>query len=768
MSSVEINVNTPPPKHMFGCYELIEVVGQGGMGVVYRAHDKSLDRMVALKVLRHDLRTQSHIVARFGREAQAVAALDHPNIVHIFSVGSVGDIPYIAMEFIEGKTLSLLIKQERRLHWEHALEIAEQVAKALASAHDTGVIHRDIKPGNIIIDAHGHAYVTDFGIAKVLTAETQLTVDGSRIGTPQYMSPEQCQSNKVTASSDIYAVGILIYQMLTRKLPFQADTPVTLLKKIITEPPRRLTSIIEDLPRDVERLVAYLLEKKPRDRPKDAHDMAKVIARVRAGKALDEKSSDMSGALASFRGSIGAATPTPSPRLDTQTTTIERAVRTTSALTRMWTAVPEYIRASVLLIMLIAFGGVTGFFASSHFDPMPKIERPTRNYQSSMLWSADIELHRFVEEAVGVSAVNINLDQFQIADVAWLSQSSSIAVQLDGLEGTNREGHRALVELDLAARTASMLVPPVATPLKAGLGPPLKLLCAPNVQDSRNPLASKLLISTLAKDQMSGEYSLRVASWNTMSGMPYPSTVFYLGDSIQHRELTTVHPVRMSDLALRPNGPTMALAVSTSKNSDSWLVVERDIQFKETGRLYAPLTDEGNFISQLDYSPDGMQVAYLREIGDDSRELWIVQADGTKQAPILIAKGDIDFKRGGFSADGNSVLISDNSLEKGKHIKIVSTSTASTIAELGNGSTAAWHKSGQSVAVIDIDRKGTDQLWLVPIKRPQEKRQQLTHLDAGTQANCWVSPDGRYIVAPAAGKKNPTLLVVDLQQFQVL
>ena len=187
---------------MFGNYEIIETVGQGGMGVVYRAKDTSLGRIVALKVLKDDLRVHKPLVARFQREAEAYATLNHPNIVHIYSVGAVGNIPYIAMEFIEGGTLSVTMKRERRIPWERALKIAEQIAEALGSAHEVGIIHRDIKPGNIMLSADEHAYVTDFGIAKVLTAETKLTMEGSRLGTPQYMSPERCRKETGTASSD--------------------------------------------------------------------------------------------------------------------------------------------------------------------------------------------------------------------------------------------------------------------------------------------------------------------------------------------------------------------------------------------------------------------------------------------------------------------------------------------------------------------------------------------------------------------------------------
>src|SRR5690606_23012671 len=133
--------------------------------------------------------------------------------------------------------------------------------------HDSGIIHRDIKPGNILIDRKGQAFVTDFGIAKVLTAETQLTVEGSRLGTPQYMSPERCTNGQVVPQSDLYSLGVLLFQMITGKLPYEATEPVEMLRKIVSEPPKRLRDYVPDVPADAERLVAYLLEKRPSDRP---------------------------------------------------------------------------------------------------------------------------------------------------------------------------------------------------------------------------------------------------------------------------------------------------------------------------------------------------------------------------------------------------------------------------------------------------------------------------------------------------------------------
>ncbi|MCC6488453.1 MAG: serine/threonine protein kinase [Candidatus Hydrogenedentes bacterium] len=211
-----------PARHILGNYELFEEIGRGGMGVVYRALDLSLDRIVAVKILHDDLRAQPQIVSRFNREAKAAACLDHPNIVQIYAVGNVEGTPFIAMEYVDAAPLSALMQRESNLHWAQALDIAGQVSAALACAHDAHVIHRDIKPPNILITDRGKAYVTDFGIAKILTADDHLTLDGSRLGTPHYMSPERCKNGNLTGASDLYSLGVLLFQMLSGRLPYEA------------------------------------------------------------------------------------------------------------------------------------------------------------------------------------------------------------------------------------------------------------------------------------------------------------------------------------------------------------------------------------------------------------------------------------------------------------------------------------------------------------------------------------------------------------------
>lgn len=458
--------STAMAKTIFGHYEILNTVGQGGMGVVYRAHDTTLDRIVAVKVLKADLRSQPVIVARFQREAEAFATLDHPNIVHIYSVGTVGRIPYLAMEYIEGAPLSRVMKQQRRIKWKRALEIAGQVAEALDCAHRAQIIHRDIKPGNIMIDPDGQAFVTDFGIAKVLTAETQLTVEGARLGTPQYMSPEACKATKPNASSDIYSVGVLLFQMITARLPYEGDEPIELVRKIIMEPPRRMRDILPDLPEDVDRLVAYIIEKDPKNRPADARELAKVIGRVRAGKPLLEVQSGIGEALGELRESM--ATPiTPAqavsaakpPRLGTPLSDRFKRARN---------AIPVKVRSASVAGAIILAAAAMGWKLTDRMNRDFAMDVVRRDTPSVSQWLTFGVAAIFLHESQGVTSIQLNLSQFQLKRLDW-SAGGLAFVQLEGKRGTEWEGLAALYAIDPLLQTASLPIPPFPAGTDANL-----------------------------------------------------------------------------------------------------------------------------------------------------------------------------------------------------------------------------------------------------------------------------------------------------------
>ena len=254
-----------------GHYEIISEIGQGGMGEVYLARDTSLDRRVALKLLPADFMTDAERVRRFTQEAKAASALDHPNVCTIHEVGQFSSFLYIAMQYVEGVTLKQLIGC-RPLKLDALLSISLQAADALAAAHDLSIIHRDIKPDNIIVTPKGQAKVLDFGLAKrtsnrargdVSGTETELTRTGVVLGTPCYMSPEQARGERVDHRSDIFSLGVVIYEMATGEVPFKRQSPAETMNAVINEPHTPVAEINEEIPVDLSAVIDRALSKHP-------------------------------------------------------------------------------------------------------------------------------------------------------------------------------------------------------------------------------------------------------------------------------------------------------------------------------------------------------------------------------------------------------------------------------------------------------------------------------------------------------------------------
>ena len=275
-----------PSEILGGRYELGEVIGSGGMATVYRGWDRVLKRPVAVKVLSSAYAGDEDFVARFRREARAAANLNNPGVVSVFDTGSDGGRHFIVMELVEGRTLAEEIAEHGALDLERARDIAERVAGALQFAHANGIVHRDVKPGNVMLTPSGEVKVMDFGIARAAGGDT-LTTTSSVLGTANYLAPEQAESKPVDPRTDVYALGVVLYEMLTGRPPFTGETAISVAYKHVREKPRPPSSVNPEVPAALEAITLKALAKDPQARYQSAEEMRRALVAAGAGEVED-------------------------------------------------------------------------------------------------------------------------------------------------------------------------------------------------------------------------------------------------------------------------------------------------------------------------------------------------------------------------------------------------------------------------------------------------------------------------------------------------
>jgi predicted Ser/Thr protein kinase len=372
-----------------GPYQIVAPLGEGGMAAVYKAFQPSVNRHVALKVLPQYFARDPQFVARFEREAQVLAQLQHPNVLPIFDYGQSQGHTYIAMPLISGGSLEALM-QRQRLDFKTIRKIVNQVGDALDYAHSRNLIHRDVKPANILIDERGNCLLTDFGLAKIVEGTAKLTSSGTIMGTPAYMSPEQGKGWMLDRRTDIYSLGVILYEMAVGRAPFEADTPMVVVVKHINDPLPRPTSLVPNFPPALEDVIVKALEKDPKDRYQTAGEFVEAFNAAldeiggpgRAASSTDRPAGPVAAVPAGVSPSVVAA----SPRIDTA---VPARSSKPNLVQRAWWVIPIIGVILIFGVGVIAVAGLIIFNAMKKTPTavvfsataLPPATDPTREFQ---------------------------------------------------------------------------------------------------------------------------------------------------------------------------------------------------------------------------------------------------------------------------------------------------------------------------------------------------------------------------------------------------
>jgi serine/threonine-protein kinase len=368
-----------------GRYRIVRKLGSGGMADVYLAEDQELGRRVAIKILDGRHANDDQFIERFRREAKNAAALNHPNIVSIYDRGEAEDTYYIAMEYLDGRTLKELIVGHGQAPVRVAVEYARQILSALRFAHRHGIVHRDIKPHNVLVDREGRVKVTDFGIARAGTS--QMTETGSIVGTAQYLSPEQARGGEVDQRSDLYSLGVVLYELLTGKTPFEGDTPVEIAMKHLSATPQTPSELRSDIPPELDMVILRALAKDPDDRYQSADEMEGDLDRVARGAPVAAATMDAATQVLSRPAAAAAATAAtmiaPATAVPPRPPIVEDEVEEEGGGRPVW---PWLLAAAFVIAAVIA-----GFFVFQELSG-PKATQPVSLYQGEAVAQAQQQI----------------------------------------------------------------------------------------------------------------------------------------------------------------------------------------------------------------------------------------------------------------------------------------------------------------------------------------------------------------------------------------
>jgi serine/threonine protein kinase len=649
-----------------GGYQVEALVGRGAMGAVYLARDTKLNRHVALKVLLGSLARTPSIVRQFHQEAQSAAPLNHPNIVRIYSAGIESGTPFIAMEFVDGEPLDRFLKRKGKVTWDVALHVGAQVALALDCAHQHGIVHRDVKPSNILVDRKGGVRLTDFGIARMQSRDGRS--GGPVVGTPQYMSPEQATGSEVFPASDLFSLGVTLYQMIAGDMPFKGESSMALIQSICEDDPPRLNKSDPSVPDDVARLVAYLMAKDPADRPasaKVAYGLIHRLQKHRGGASVVVES------LTAFLKEEMEPRPFSSlERKEAQSrkksSKVKRRLRKSK--------VNASLAAQAAAIALLAIAA----FALGPFNAARGRERPAPPAEP-------IQLEDTQTKTPGMQRFAIFADGHGVDKLAWLGQEGVLVAQTHGLRGTLADGATGLLSIDVLGASVMSLSAP------------------PRTSKSTSSAQAKLITTSLSIAADAPESSPLHGSIPVFAPGNEPDTAVLLsqqwGSATPRTQVLFAAPRAATEnaaVALSPSGQHICAALFDEESGTHYLV-EHEIESEDpASSVPRTLSRTGIFPESVQYTPDGARIAYTRRNTLGEVELWMLRSGATDLDGRRIVSG---LAPGPLSFDSTThfVALQTYSDINGAEVALLDLQTGLIIATYGPGTVApqAWMPSGE-------------------------------------------------------------------------
>ncbi len=750
-----------------GGFKVEALIGRGAMGAVYLARDVKLNRPVALKVLLGTLARTPSIVKQFHREAQAAAPLKHPGVVRVYSAGMERGTPYIAMEFVDGEPLDRFLKRGGRLGWQQALHVGGQVALALECAHSHGVVHRDVKPSNIMLDRSGNVRLTDFGIANIQSEDGPVPANSNIVGTPQYMSPEQCTGRDVGPASDLFALGVTMYQMMTAEMPFRGESSMALIKAICTEDPPRVNKIEASVPDDVARLVAYLIAKDPGRRPANARAVHSKIARLQDQKGGN---SALPAALTAFIKE--GMEPRPFSGVKKKGRTVAKAGTRASKILRRIAVADAFPWRKAGRYALIAGAGLAAMFVGPIMGTMAREGRADP--------APDADFISFQRAGAGALAAHMRVGGFTFGRLAWCGDGRRLIAEAEGIGGTLTDGVRGLLALSPGeGRAVSLRSPPGQAFYVGGEDTVSYSFTGWPRVDAGFPLGDAVLVH--AHDAANGRV-ITLAQPLT-SALPSPAILASVPASAWPGNGPGARVA-----GIHPDGHDIALVLYDDLQG-LYYIAERDVSTAPVSAMGPRRTGDGVRIdpASVRYSPDGKWIAYVRETHSGTRELWCLESGkDTTNGAILsggIAGGDI-----AFSLDSRLAAVAlEGTAETPAGIGVLDIATASLIHRVGPGILCpdAWLANGRQLIVAHPEwagplantapmtgaavspvegpvasGQGARRLWRVDIFPPY--RRTAVELPAGAVSYYAVSGDGESLAAALEGEAESSVAFVNL------